>query len=161
MRLISVIILLVGAYWFSNNYRNFFPGSVQVDIFEAAGSYEGSCADKSKCMVLYLAPWCPHCRDSIPAIKSLVKEVARYDAGILVIVGSDKPEKIRQTATSIPIPVIQDEDRIYSKMLNIQFFPQVVLIDGSGNIKRSGNFYSFRGWPPAQIAQYNAAEYLK
>ena len=46
------------------------------------------CEGTERCLVVYLAPWCPHCNSSIPLVREIRDQIGENDdTGMMVIVG--------------------------------------------------------------------------
>lgn len=51
-----------------------------------------------KCLVAYVAPWCPHCREAAPYIVKLSDYLGPKNIPTRVIVGQDQPEALEAYA---------------------------------------------------------------
>jgi thiol-disulfide isomerase/thioredoxin len=73
--------------------------------FKTRGHHEtlAGCTGKSRCITVYVAPWCPVCRQSIPTMRLIDSYLAKNkpDVGINVVVGADRPEKIEEEAKEL------------------------------------------------------------
>ena len=45
------------------------------------------CLNRSRCLVLYMAPWCPACRQTKRFVPYVREAMAGQDAGLVVVVG--------------------------------------------------------------------------
>lgn len=97
-----------------------------------------------KVVILYGAVWCPPCKEEIPLINELSKEVD--DVVFLTIVnptlGEDSKYKTYQEEIStyikennIEVPVLIDEGEKCFNIYGIERYPTTILLDEYGNIK--------------------------
>jgi len=100
------------------------------------GSYiNDPCFVKKKCLVFYLAPWCPHCEGSISFLNGLFQRVQRKsDLGMLIVVGMDEKQNLIQMANRLDSTVVLDEDRKFDREANVRGVPAGWLIDQNRNI---------------------------
>lgn len=97
-----------------------------------------------KVVILYWAVWCPPCKEEIPLINELSKEVD--DAVFLTIVsptlGENSEYKTYQEEIStyikennIELPVLIDEEKKCFDIYGIERYPTTIFIDEYGSIK--------------------------
>ena len=93
------------------------------------------CAGKDYCVYIYLAAWCPHCRDLIQNIqqyRNFWRDGKR--PGLIVIVGNDKKAAIESMAMSVGVPVFLDSEDKFRKKFHINFFPYFMVVDRDKHI---------------------------
>ena len=84
------------------------------------------CSGKQRCVLVYVAPWCPACKVAIGFIKQLREYLSRANkVGLQVVVGLDKEESLRNMAESIG---------------------GVVYIDREGRMKRAAGIGGIPSW---------------
>ena len=62
----------------------------------------GSCSVET-CLVIYVAPWCPHCRKATPMIKQLTQELRADGIEVNIVVGRDSDSAVEKYALSFPL----------------------------------------------------------
>jgi thiol-disulfide isomerase/thioredoxin len=66
------------------------PNSAAVPITVAAGS---SCQGKALCGVIYVAPWCPACKQAAPTFKKFLQSSWDHkEHGLEIFVGRGEPQ---------------------------------------------------------------------
>ena len=100
-------------------------------------TFSESCQDKQKCVVLYVAPWCPVCERTLPVALEIGRRWSTSEAGsgtgLRILVGNDKPEKCVAKAQKIgPIAAV-DQNFEFGKQYGIRSFPTWIVFDSSGH----------------------------
>jgi hypothetical protein len=105
------------------------------------------CAGRTRCVVVYLAPWCGACKLSLPLIANLRRELEARTIGFRIVVGSGPAEALRAMAAQIGGRVQLDERGEFARAAGVRSFPSWWLLDGqarvrahfSGGARSSGN----------------------
>lgn len=88
------------------------------------------CKGKPKCLIVYVAPWCPgsrHVHQSILSTAAIWQSSPEF--GVRLISGADKPEAVRSMAsTSGKYGYFTDKTTFY-KTLNVNHYPAVFLVE--------------------------------
>jgi thiol-disulfide isomerase/thioredoxin len=87
-----------------------------------------------KCLVIYLAPWCPSCQKITPTIIALSEELKKEGISMSVIVGQDDLEVVSQYGSKFPFPIFTDVDGSYYRELGINGVPYFAVTDVEGHI---------------------------
>ncbi len=96
------------------------------------------CDGREYCVYIYLAPWCPHCKERISFIHNYRKIWAEKDRpGLMVIVGNDKLSALQNMAKQIGAPVFLDPKEGFRKEFHISAFPYYMVVDAKKNIVAS------------------------
>ncbi|MBF0503725.1 MAG: hypothetical protein HQL14_01360 [Candidatus Omnitrophica bacterium] len=100
----------------------------------------GPCAiDRGYCVYIYLAPWCPHCRELLPVITDYRSSWKADDRpGLKVIVGNGERQAINEMAARISPPVYLDFHDQFLKALHVKYFPYFVIVDRNQSVIASG-----------------------
>jgi hypothetical protein len=102
----------------------------------SADSQPEICGAKSRCIVAYLAPWCPSCRRELASLmraRSLVKETGN-EVGMKIVVGSGRPEEIEQMARRIGGEVFSDPEGVIFDAFGGKYYPSWWIFDSQGNV---------------------------
>ena len=133
-------VLLIGAalfLWFGRrapmphdaleyfNARAPSPGAHQS---VRAGCYQG------RCLTIYLAPWCPVCRQSHDSVLALVEAMRARGVPTSVVLGMDTAETLRRYATDFPFPVYLDPDKRFFGKTDGRGVPYFMTWDAKGEV---------------------------
>lgn len=100
-----------------------------------------SCEGKANCLLVYVTPWCPACEQISPYLRN-IQEKSQSDSeyGIKMIVGQERdPGGNRRIADRYGKTTVIDEDLSVQKMLNVSYFPTVLLVRKDGSISERDN----------------------
>jgi cytochrome c biogenesis protein CcmG/thiol:disulfide interchange protein DsbE len=93
-------------------------------------------------IVEFFASWCPHCRRSIPAYRSLVAE---RRVQLIIVNVEEEPALVKEFFTRNPPPasagILLDTDGRIKRRWGVSGLPAVFLIDQTGTVRDS-----FAGW---------------
>jgi thiol-disulfide isomerase/thioredoxin len=98
------------------------------------------CVDRPYCVYLYVAPWCPHCKEFLPhisQIRGFWQDSSR--PGLKVVIGWDKMPAIQEMATQIEPPRFADESEIFRKSLGLKSVPYLLVVDNHRQIVAQGS----------------------
>jgi len=93
---------------------------------------------KGKVVLLnFWATWCPPCREEIPSMIKLHKQLAPHG---LVIVGASVDKNIGQLSGfireyNIPFQILKDTDMTVSRSYGVIRYPETFLIDRTGKVR--------------------------
>lgn len=112
-----------------------FP-SVVLPLSKHSPSAVDECLNRDACIVVYLAPWCPHCHDAIGVIHAL-REKTRTSTrlGLRVVVGADTEANLEKMAQEIGGVVFLDTERRLQKKLNRPGVPHWYLVSAGGTLR--------------------------
>lgn len=83
---VLLVLALAGAAY------AFLPQRASAPVRPASVATEDSCQGKQRCVVAYLAPWCPHCKKVVPDLQRMVqKSQSSQEAGMRIVVGAGEP----------------------------------------------------------------------
>lgn len=85
---------------------------------------------KERCIVVYMAPWCPVCEASIPFLQALVKHLAGdTSTGLAITLGNDELENLIASAKKIGSSVRLDVNDEFLQAAAVSSFPTWILLD--------------------------------
>lgn len=141
MKKLIILITLVLLYGASSKvYRHFYPEMIPEGLYSTVASHDSSCVGKSKCVIFYLAPWCPACKGTLPFMKDFAQQLPEYDAGIQVVIGLADDKRVQDMAKSVPFPITHDADRTIAQGLDIGPIPAIFLTNAEGEILKREQF---------------------
>ena len=134
---VLVLSLLAGVVYFT---RPQHMPSASLPVYSAGhwqgnGPVGGPCA-KARCLVMYVAPWCPTCKLLNGTMVALREQLEAEGVEVRFVIGMDKEPKLLTYATGYTRPVMLD-DRGFHKKAKIKAVPYFAVVDHKGNIKTS------------------------
>jgi thiol-disulfide isomerase/thioredoxin len=102
---------------------------------ERVGEGADPCAFKQRCLIAYVSPWCPACRQAHGLITELREHFeASTTVGVKVVVGLDTPDGARAGAKSFEGPTFVDlQNRLYDKV-GFSSVPSFAVVDAQGRV---------------------------
>ncbi len=94
----------------------------------------------------FWAVWCPPCREALPEVGALARELHGDGVAIYAVNQADAPPRIRELLNQLEIeglPVLLDEAGEATRAYNIQSIPTIAVIDKQGQVARV-----FQGYGP-------------
>jgi hypothetical protein len=147
IRDLIIVIVVLGFVGWKIFYHPAFP-SIANDYLatylvygESNAPYiQDPCENRDHCVYLYLAPWCPHCRDFLPYITDFRNYWKSMDRpGLKVIVGNGKKDAINEMASHIGPPVYLDFHDKFLQAVHVNSFPYVVVVGADQRVIASGS----------------------
>jgi hypothetical protein len=159
----AVVWLVIAAlfgYWYHNHSGRSVPSALPSGIFAglelSPSDAPDTCFGKMRCVVVYVAPWCPVCHAAIGFIKEAAHVADQnINAGIKVVIGNDEPQKIRRMAEQIGLPAYLDDRGTFGEKMGVEAFPTWIITDRNGNVVRR-----FASGAP-QLPEYEKDDALK
>lgn len=112
-----------------------------VDVpLETAASTTGEdpCAFTERCVIVYMAPWCGACRQSVRIIDALhARWEDRDDIGIKVVLGRDGRDALEGMAASTRAAAYLDVDGTYWEKNGGRGFPHWIVTDAANRQRRT------------------------
>jgi thiol-disulfide isomerase/thioredoxin len=103
-------------------------------------------------LVNFWATWCPPCREEIPAMQTLARDLGPQGLVVLAVNFEEEPEAVRAFArdTGMRLPVLLDRDGGVGRQYRVTGLPTSVFVDRRGAL--AGTVLGFRDWagPGAQ-----------
>ena len=101
----------------------------------------GNCSVET-CVMIYVAPWCPHCRRAGPMIVQLTQQLQAEGVEVNLVIGKDSDSTIEEYAKGYPFPVYADADGSFYEQAKLQGVPSFVVYTNSGDItERKAGYY--------------------
>ena len=154
MRNLSIIVAIIGLFAWRGG---FFASEVDDSVLRASGP--DPCAVSEHCLAVYLAPWCPQCKQSAPLVEELRLAAARSNGrlGFKVIVGRDEPAALDDYARELGGTIFFDDDGAFYRQLGGNGVPTWVSWDSDGRI--GGRMYGRpAGGPTPLLVEYLGEE---
>lgn len=103
------------------------------------------CQERQFCVVAYMAPWCPHCKNAVPGLQSFAEKSSDPQfPGLKVWVGAGKPEANKQMAAAFGPHGFVDADDTVAQKFGVRGFPSFYVLDREGDvILRDGEAYQW------------------
>lgn len=107
----------------------------------AVASGTDPCAGKQTCAVVYMAPWCPSCRQEAPQLRdALARASINRKLGLRVVVGQGRSRADdEEMARGLGAGAVVDADGAWHRKLNVQAYPSFFVLDGEQAVILSGN----------------------
>ena len=134
--LVVVGLALAGKYMVTGRLgfgKQLFPSALMTA--SAANTLKADpCLQKPRCLVAYVAPWCPACKQSIPTIQELTKRwKSSKNIGVKVIVGRADLAQMEEMAGEIgPNTFLDSKEEMFDalgKMSLIKAIPSWYVLD--------------------------------
>ncbi len=108
---------------------------VRLESFPSGQASEEPCPGKERCIVVYLAPWCPICEASQPFVQALGKYLeTNPHLGLSVTIGNDSVEAISASAKKVGGNIRLDPNDEFSHAASISSFPTWLVLDRDQNV---------------------------
>lgn len=91
----------------------------------------GPCAEP-KCVVIFLAPWCPKCRESADSITALQRSLSAEGVPIDIVIGDDSKAAVLAFAERFTVPVLLDFHSELFKGISLPGTPYLAVINPEG-----------------------------
>ena len=115
--------------------EQWWPREAPENVRQTLTQPSDPCFGKTRCLLVYSAPWCPTCRSRTAFLGELAAVARKYPKlGVKVVVGLDEAAALRNFAQSISAPTILDEDRTVAASLGVHSVPHYFWLDEKGTI---------------------------
>ena len=130
--IIVVVVLALGAYqWRFGTWSWASPTALNGD----------TCEGRDRCVSVYMAPWCPHCKTAVPQVQKMIQKAQRGGkTGVRVIIGmGHQPGDNQKMASAIASSgVVIDDSTEIARKLNVQGVPSFKVLDKEGMVLIDG-----------------------
>lgn len=154
---IALTLCIVAFFVFTRPARPFPMPNVNLTPTSRLSYYEQDpCAGKERCLVAYLATWCPACHGATGFIKGLNTYLAKnYRVGLKVIIGGGDQSEIKEMARQIGIAAFMDDEGKFAAKLGGFGVPHWWLVDNKGMAIRqsSGSHAEFNDTTRKEFAE--------
>lgn len=104
----------------------------------------GGACKQEKCLLVYVAPWCPSCKSLTPMINQLVASVSSDGIEATVVIGNDDMNQVLDYSKRYNKAVLADASGAFFDLIGAKGVPYFAVIDS--NAKRisemSGGYIS-------------------
>lgn len=140
-----VVALLVILALYVGNRPELLPRHalpVQEGALRQGTKPAGGVCPSERCLLVYVAPWCPSCRRAEPMLAELRASLLRDGVGIEVVVGMDEPPELEAHARTFGYPVLLDMDGAVKRDAGIRGVPYFIVTDRRGQVikRQAGAF---------------------
>lgn len=125
------IVLLVLVGWTACSYRDYTFEGIKAPTLGSSETVSLQTCSTTKCLTVYVAPWCPHCRAATPMILALRDYLKTRGVETRIIVGLDKLEAVRAYAETFGEGTFLDTEGRISPPGGV---PALIVSDSSGRV---------------------------
>ena len=94
------------------------------------------CLGEKGCLVVYVAPWCGPCRQSLPHDRALADLVKGRGIETTFVVGMDSMPRCQEMARAIGREVLVDEKGTWARKMGISGVPHFLVTGPDGGVRR-------------------------
>ena len=98
----------------------------------------GPCT-RARCLIVYVAPWCPYCRAAQPMLRQLREALEKDGIPMQVVVGMDKPPALEAYARALELPALLDIGGVLKQHVKIKGVPYFIVTDERGRIRQTAS----------------------
>jgi hypothetical protein len=107
-----------------------------ADGTPAGDAPAGKCAGAKGCLIVYVAPWCGPCKQSLPGDRALADLVKDRGIETTFVVGMDAMPKCAEMARIIGREVLVDTSGAWAKKMNIRAVPHFLVTGPDGSVRK-------------------------
>lgn len=96
----------------------------------------GGACPKSRCLLIYVAPWCPSCKQLNITMVALRDELEAEGVQVDFVIGMDKMPKLQAYSAGYNKTVMLD-DQGFHKKAKIKAVPYFAVVNRRGNVENS------------------------
>jgi thiol-disulfide isomerase/thioredoxin len=149
MKKLSALTCLCILGWFINQ-----PGDMpqaqldqyaQAQLLKPSVDVGGPC-QQDKCLIVYVAPWCPSCKSLTPMINDLFGDLTAEGISTSIVIGKDSMTKVLAYSREYTSSILVDASGDYFRKIGAEGVPYFAVTNRAG--KRintmSGGYRSVR-----------------
>jgi thiol-disulfide isomerase/thioredoxin len=134
-----VLAAVAGAAWFVTHRPQRLSAAAlpRLNAEGAATGETGSaerCLGAKGCLVVYVAPWCGPCRQSLPHDRALADLVKPRGIETTFVVGMDALPNCQEMARAIGREVLVDEKGLWARKMGISGVPHFLVTRADGTV---------------------------
>lgn len=147
MKKIVILIVVAILGWLIS-----LPGDMphaKLDRYEKAQLLEpsvdvGGRCKQGKCLIVYVAPWCPSCKSLTPMINRLVSDLNRDGVKATVVIGKDSMRDVLSYSKRFESSILVDANGNYFDKIDARGVPYFAVTNGAGKriTTMSGGYHS-------------------
>lgn len=101
----------------------------------AVSSGEDVCKEKRFCVAVYMAPWCPHCKNAVGTLQAFARKSKDADfPGLKVYVGDGEDTAMKSMADKFGDNGFVDADRSVMQKYAVRGYPTFLVLDADGDV---------------------------
>ena len=139
--ILFLLAAVAAAAWFLT-HRPQRVASAALPRLTAEGANTGetasaeSCGGAKGCLIVYVAPWCGPCKQSLPHDRALADLVKTRGIETTFVVGMDTLPKCQEMARAIGREVLVDEKGTWARKMGIRGVPHFLVTGTDGRVKK-------------------------
>jgi len=139
--ILFVLAAIAGAAWFLT-HRPQRVAAAALPRLTAEGATTGEtgsaerCGGAKGCLIVYVAPWCGPCKQSLPHDRALADLVKGRGIETTFVVGMDTLPKCQEMARAIGREVLVDEKGTWARKMEIRGVPHFLVTGTDGRVKK-------------------------
>ena len=148
-RLLTIVLILALVFIVYRNINSPIPVSVIDTMIIRSGVTDSpidqnaridQCFSKTKCIFIYVAPWCPACHLFLKQYPNIKDHLAKKNIGTLIVVGADEDrQKEILLRNQFPEDAILDSIHAdFRKTNQINAFPTFIVTHSNGQVEAFG-----------------------
>jgi thiol-disulfide isomerase/thioredoxin len=139
--ILLVAAAALGAIWiFTRQPQRLAAAALPRLTADGASTGETGSADRclgaKGCLIVYVAPWCGPCKQSLPHDRALADLVKGRGIETTFVVGMDTLPKCREMARAIGREVLVDEEGTWARKMGIRGVPHFLVTGNDGKVLR-------------------------
>lgn len=107
-----------------------------ADGTPAGDAPAGECTGAKGCLIIYVAPWCGPCRESLPGDRALADLVKERGIETTFVVGMDAMPKCAEMARRIGREVLVDSSGAWARKMSIRGVPHFLVTGPDGRVRK-------------------------
>ncbi|MFT6407120.1 MAG: thiol-disulfide isomerase/thioredoxin [Arenicella sp.] len=142
-----VILLAIGLFgWFINLPEDMPKASLEryhnARLLTKHVEVGGACS-QDKCLLVYVAPWCPSCKSLTPMINDLISSVSKDGIEATVVIGNDTMRKVLDYSKRYDAPILADANGVFFDQIGAKGVPYFVVTNSAGKriAEMSGGYH--------------------
>ncbi len=101
------------------------------------------CADRERCVVVYLAPWCPACKSVVGMVRQLEERFSQDpEIGFVIIAGRADQTMLDRYVTDVTERGYLDVGEVFWRASGVQGVPHWFTLNGQGEVLTDFGGYS-------------------
>lgn len=132
--------IAVAAWAFTHRPQRAAGGALPRLTAEGARTGETGTAERcggtNGCLIVYVAPWCGPCRESLPHDRALADLVKSRGIETTFVVGMDTMSRCQEMARAIGRESLVDEKGTWARKMGISGVPHFLVTDTDGRVKK-------------------------
>lgn len=138
--MLLVLVAIAGGAWLFTRAPTKLSAAtlprLAADGSPAGNGSAGKCAGTKGCLIVYVAPWCGPCKQSLPGDRALADLVKERGIETTFVVGMDAMPKCAEMARTIGREVLVDASGAWAKKMDIRGVPHFLVTGPDGSVKK-------------------------